>query len=348
MVNFLNETYFYNSIKVWIYSFLIMFFVFFALKNTIKIFYKKLKNLHKKTKTTLDDYIIIFLSNIKTPTLFIISVNVGLTRLNLSSKITHIAGILLIFTLIIQVGILLNQAIKIFVPIYMGEDDPAKTSAIELITVICQSVLWVLIAILILDTSGVNITALVTGLGIGGVAVALAVRNILGDLLSSFSIILDKPFKVGDFISVNDLMGNVKKIGIKTTRIKAVGGEEIIFSNEDILKSRIKNVKKLKERTIVFNIGVTYETSYENLTKVSKIIEEAIKKEEPNVRFSRCHFNSYESSYINFQTLYYIKSPDYLLYMDIQQRINLFIYKEFKKHKIEFAYPTRTIITKKT
>lgn len=195
---------------------------------------------------------------------------------------------------------------------------------------------------MILDNLGVNITGLVAGLGIGGIAVALAVQNILGDLLASLSIVLDKPFVIGDFIVVDSLSGTIEHIGLKTTRIRSLSGEQLIFSNNDLLKTRIRNYKRMSERRIVFSFGIIYQTPTEKLKNVNKIVRDIIEKTE-NARFDRVHFKEYGDSSLNFEVVYFVIDPDYNIYMDVQESINLEIFRQFGEEGIEFAYPTQTL-----
>jgi len=201
------------------------------------------------------------------------------------------------------------------------------------------------ILLLALDNMGVDITALIAGLGIGGIAVALALQNVLGDLFASLSIVLDKPFVIGDFIIVDDLLGTVERIGLKTTRVRSLYGEQLVFSNSDLLNSRIRNYKRMFERRILFSIGVTYQTPHEKLATIPGIIREVIESQE-QVRFDRAHFKEYGDSALKFEIVYYVLVPDYNTHMDIQQAINLAIVRRFEEEKIEFAFPTQTLYLK--
>jgi len=192
----------------------------------------------------------------------------------------------------------------------------------------------------------VNITGLVAGLGIGGIAVALAVQNILGDLLASLSIVLDKPFVIGDSIVVDSFSGTVEHIGLKTTRIRSISGEQLVFSNNDLLKSRIQNYKRMQERRVVFGFGVTYQTPLEKLPLINRIIREIIAAQ-PNSRFERVHFKEYGDSALNYEVVYFVMTPEYGIFMDVQETINLEIFRRFQEEGIEFAYPTRTVLIQK-
>jgi len=173
-----------------------------------------------------------------------------------------------------------------------------------------------------------------------GSAVALAVQNILGDLFASFSIVLDRPFVMGDFIIVGEHLGTVEHIGLKTTRLRSLSGEQLVFSNTDLLGSRIRNYKRMAERRVVFSLGVLYQTSPEQLEKIPQMIRDIVEAQTP-VRFDRAHFKEYGASSLNFEIVYYVLSSDYALYMDIQQRINYQLKSRLDANGIEFAYPTQ-------
>jgi small-conductance mechanosensitive channel len=222
------------------------------------------------------------------------------------------------------------------------EQDASGTTTIKFLGFIARFILWIIVLLLVLDNVGVNITGLVAGLGIGGIAVALAVQNILSDLLASLSIVLDKPFVIGDLIEVDSLSGTIEYIGLKTTRVRSINGEQLIFSNNDLLKSRVRNYRRMSERRIVFSFGVAYQTPVEKLKDIDKIIRDIIEKTQ-NTRFDRVHFKEYGDSSLNFEVVYFVTNPDYKIYMDVREMINLEIFRRFGEADIEFAYPTRTI-----
>jgi small-conductance mechanosensitive channel len=180
-------------------------------------------------------------------------------------------------------------------------------------------------------------------LGIGGIAVALAVQSILGDIFSSVSIALDKPFVIGDFIVVDDYMGNVEYVGLKTTRIRSLGGEQIVFSNTELLKNRIRNYKRMLERRVLFQFGIAYETPTEQVEAIPGMVREIITGSGFDTRFDRAHFQSYGENALQFEVVYYVLDPDYNKYMDIQQQINLALLRGFRERGIGFAHPTRML-----
>jgi small-conductance mechanosensitive channel len=221
------------------------------------------------------------------------------------------------------------------------EDASAKTT-LNVLGFLSKLILWSLVLLVILDNMGFNITTLIASLGIGGIAVALAAQSILAELFASLSIAVDKPFVIGDFIIVDSFLGVVEKIGMRTTHIRSLGGELIIFSNTDLLRSRIRNYKRMEERRILFGIGVVYGTPAEKVEAIPAMVRSIIDEDELT-RFDRGHFKEYGASSLNFEFVYYVLSPEYNDYMDTQQRINFKIYRRFEAEGIEFAFPTQTI-----
>ncbi|MBE3127062.1 MAG: mechanosensitive ion channel, partial [Candidatus Atribacteria bacterium] len=222
------------------------------------------------------------------------------------------------------------------------EKDQAKKQALKGIITVIKIIVWGIFLIILLDNLGIKISALVAGLGIGGIAIALAAQSVLGDLFSYFIIFFDRPFEIGDFIIIGDFLGTVEDIGIKTTRLRSLGGEELIFSNQDLTNSRVRNYKRMNRRRIVFKFGVIYQTTLTQLKKIPQIVEEII-TQIPEATFDRAHFASYADFSLNFEVVYYINNSDYKKYMDIQQEINFQLKEIFEKQKIEFAYPTQTV-----
>lgn len=223
-----------------------------------------------------------------------------------------------------------------------GKPDPSLLSAMIPLKFISTIILVAVVALIALDNAGVDVTALVAGLGVGGIAIALAVQSILGDLFSAVSIVIDKPFVVGDFIIVGDKMGTVETIGLKTTRLRALSGEQLIFSNSDLLTSRIQNFKRMIERRVVITVGVTYQTPAPKLRIIPKVVREAV-EHHTLTRFDRCHFARYADFSLVYELVYFVKDPDPKKHMDIQQEVLLEIYERFAAEGIEFAYPTQTL-----
>jgi small-conductance mechanosensitive channel len=220
--------------------------------------------------------------------------------------------------------------------------DAVLTSSIDIILFVAGLVVWTMVLLLALDNLGVEIKPLLAGLGIGGIAIALAVQTVLGDLLASLSIALDKPFTIGDFLSVDDFQGSVEHIGVKSTRLRSISGEQIVISNTDILKARVRNFGRMRERRAVFQVGVHYETPTDALAAIPAAIR-SIVEAEPEVRFDRCHFLTFGDTALQFETVYIVKRADFNSYADIQQRINLAILGKLRSMSVQFAAPSRNV-----
>ena len=277
--------------------------------------------------------------------LVLIATNVALRSIDASETFDIVFGRLLVIGMLIQMGIWAVAGLGRFMLLRREqqlEEDAGAVAAMDIVSFLIKVSVWAVVFLLALDNLGINITALVAGLGVGGIAVALAAQNIISDLFASLSIVLDRPFVLGDFLAIDDLYGNVEKVGIKTTRVRSLSGEQLVFSNNDLLNSRIRNYGQMVERRIVFTIGVVYQTRHEKLEQIPRIIEDIIVKQD-SARFDRAHFRQYGDYSLNFEIVYYVESSDYRLYMDIQQAVNLEIFRRFAEAGIEFAYPTRTL-----
>jgi small-conductance mechanosensitive channel len=222
------------------------------------------------------------------------------------------------------------------------EGDRAAVGSLGIIGFVLRMLVWTLVLLLALDNLGIDITALVAGLGVGGIAVALAVQNVLGDLFASLSITLDRPFVLGDFVVVGDYMGSVEAIGVKSTRLRSLGGEQIVMSNADLLSSRLRNYGRMTERRIVFKLGVTYETKRAQLVRIPAIIRDSITSQD-GTRFDRCHFANFGDFALEFEAVYYVLSSEYGRFMDLQQAIYFQLHEAFEREQIEFAYPTQKL-----
>lgn len=311
-----------------------------------RIALRRVRLLAKKTETKIDDLLADLIGDLKVYTILLLAVYGGSTVLDLHPKPIRIIEIVLIVTLLLQAGIWGNRIVNYIIGnilLKRGIVASDNKSIPGILRFAGRTVLWSIILLLTLDNLGVNITTLIAGLGIGGIAIALALQNVLGDLFASLSILLDRPFEIGDFIIIGDYLGTVEHIGLKTTRLRSLSGEENIFSNTDLLQSRIRNYKRMSERRIVFSFGVIYQTSFEKLKNIPAVVRDIIEHQKL-ARFDRAHFKEYGDSSLNFEVVYYVLSPDYNLYMDIQQNINFELYRRFEKEQIEFAYPTRTLI----
>lgn len=205
--------------------------------------------------------------------------------------------------------------------------------------------IWVLAGLFVAQNLGYRVTALMGGLGLGGLAVAFAVQSVLGDIFSSLSIHFDKPFQIGDFIVFDDKSGIVQKIGLRSTRLQTLQGEELIVPNQDITSTRVHNYKRMHQRRVVLKLGVAYETKQTQLKKIPKMIQKVVEAQE-NATFQRAHFINFGDSSLDFEVVYLVETAEYEVYLDIQQAVGFELLKVFEKNGIEFAYPTRTIYSK--
>ncbi|MGD9385988.1 MAG: mechanosensitive ion channel family protein [Thioalkalispiraceae bacterium] len=282
--------------------------------------------------------------------LLILSILLGSLALDLSEALRNILNHSVIIALLLQGGLWASAVLRISIESYRQQQldkEPASVTTLNLLNFSGRLIIWSIILLLLLDNLGVNITALVAGLGVGGIAVALALQTILGDLFASLSIVLDKPFVVGDFLIIGDLLGSVENVGLKTTRLRSLSGEQLVFSNADLLNSRIRNFGRMYERRVQFDVGVTYQTPRDKLVKIPEIIREAVEGLD-KTRFDRSHFKAYGDFALVFESVYYVKGPDYNQYMDCQQAINLHIHERFEQEGIEFAYPTQMLYVKQS
>ena len=317
---------------------------FFGLLLVRAVALKQLRSLADRTRTPWDDLIVAALEQTKTSVIFVVAAFAGAMALTLPGplRVTLLHGVRI--ALIVQGGLWASAAVMFWLGVHQKRrhDDSSTRMTMGIVGFLTRLALWSFVTLLVFDNLGVDITALVAGLGVGGVAVALAVQNVLGDLFASLSIVLDKPFVLDDFIIVDDLMGNVENIGIKTTRVRSLSGEQLVFSNADLLGSRIRNYGRMAERRVVMTLGVEYGIPKEKLEKVPGYLEEIVKKHE-NVRFARSHFSGYGDFSLNFETVYFILDPDYATYMDVQQSVNFAVYDRFEREGIGFAFPTQTL-----
>jgi small-conductance mechanosensitive channel len=333
-----------NSLFAWTVAATVVAGAYLILSLGRRVLQRKLAGFSEKTETVFDDLLLAVLKSTKSFTLVLLALWLGARPLELGPA-EKIVDLVILFTVALQVALWANRLVSEYIAHFSRthrDEDPGMVSAVQGLSFLARMVIWTVALLLVIENLGYDVTALVAGLGIGGVAIALAVQNILGDLFASLSIILDKPFVVKDFIIVGDLLGEVEKIGIKTTRVRSLSGEQLIFSNSDLLNSRIRNFKRMYERRVPFTFGVIYQTTPDQLESIPETVKALIQGID-NTRFDRAHFKSFGASSYDFEVVYYVLSPDYNVYMDIQQAINLGLCRAFAEQGIEFAYPTQTL-----
>ena len=326
-------------------DYLIALLIFFGLLIGLKIFrhilFSRLALIAKRTTTVFDDFLLSVLKDLKPFFYSSIALYFSLRSLNLNDTIDKYLGIFIMMVLVFEgiraavkiVGYFTYQAIK------KDNNDKQAKASVKTLNIFVQVILWSFGSLLILSNAGVNVTSLIAGLGIGGIAVALALQNILGDIFSSFSILIDKPFQTGDYIKVGNDTGTVEKIGIKTTRLKTLDGQTLIISNKELTTARVENFKQMEKRRAVFSLGLVYQTSQEKLELVPKLIKEIVESQ-AEAELDRCNFKSFASFSLDFEIVFYAKVASYNEYLEVLEKVNLAIFKRFKEAEIEFAYPT--------
>ncbi len=324
-------------------SVLILFIVInFVLKRTVE----KLQKRVEASKTNIDDYLLKALKSTLRFAVLALSVLIALIVVpGVPQSFYALTKTFLLIVLYIQVGMWGNNFIANSVEssmVKLNISGGSAQSASSVVKFFSLLLLWSGIFVLILSTMGIPVAPLVAGLGVGGIAIGFALQKILGDIFCSVAIILDKPFEIGDFIIVGSELGAVERIGIKTTRVRSLGGEQIIFSNADLLDSRVRNYKRMLERRVVFAFGVIYQTPPDKLEQIPGIVQDIIKGLE-GTRFDRAHFKDFGASSLNFEVVYYVLTGDFNIYMDKQQAINLAIMRALIAEGVEFAYPTQTL-----
>lgn len=339
-----------NTIYQWVFAISAGVMIYVLLRSFSWLLRKRIEKYARQPQINTSDLIKDLLDH--TSWLFYVwlAVYTSLRFLNIIPSVMDVIKSATIIFLLIQLGFWLIELIQYWLTRrQLGVDGKVdyKKGPLAAVSLISKVVVWTLISVLVLENiPGVHITTLIASLGIGGIAVGLALQKILSDLFASLTISIDQPFVEGDAINIGDFSGTVEHIGLKSTRIRSFTGEQVIFSNSDLLASRIRNYQSMEHRMVVFTIEVTYQTAYQNLQRIPQIVQEIVESQD-KVTFNRAHFKSYTPSAISFEIAYTINSSDFTLYMNIQQKINLEIFRQFQDNEIYFAYPTRTIMLNK-
>ncbi|HUY88196.1 MAG TPA: mechanosensitive ion channel family protein [Pirellulales bacterium] len=348
--NLMQQEFHGNSLPRWIAAATVFVASLFLMRLAAGIVRRRAGTLAERRKSDVAQAVVGVAAATKWWFLLVVSLFLGSLVVNFPDDKTAVLVEKVVLTvLLLQLAVWSDVLIALFLDRYMQrrmETDAASVTMMSTLTFLARVAVWTMTVLWILENLNAHISTLVAGLGIGGVAVALAAQNVLGDLFASLAIVLDKPFILGDFIAVEDFLGSVEHIGIKTTRLRSLSGEQLVFSNSDLLKGRIRNYKRMYERRIQFSFGVEYGTPYEKMTAIPGMLREAIAAA-GRTRFDRAHFKAFGDSSLVFESVYYVLSPDYNLYMDIQQSINLWLMKRFAEEGIQFAFPTQTLYVHK-
>lgn len=345
MIDFLQMLFFGNTVQQYLIA-IVVFAGVIAAAYTFRIYI--LRHVHKLadlTSSKIDNALIAIVEKSIMPIAYYFSLYLAISTLTLTPAASKVlTKVTIVFITVIFVKTIISAVnYGVIQYLYRSSDSSAKEKQLKGIFGLLNFLIWVLALVFLLDNLGVRISAVVAGLGIGGIAVALAAQAVLGDLFSYFVIFFDKPFEIGDFIVVDDKMGVVEYIGVKTTRIRALGGEVLVLSNTDLTNSRLHNFKKMESRRVVFTLNVTYQTASEQLRRIPHMVKEIVVAQ-PGAMYDRGHFSAYGDYSLKFEFVYFVTSADYVAYMDIQQSINIRIYEAFQQEGIHFAYPTNMVI----
>lgn len=344
MEQFLGQFFLGNSLKDWGIAICVFASVYIIVRIFKYVLVNRLKKLAEKSTNQFDDFLVEVIKSSVVPMLYLCGVYLGMRYLTFPEKVYNAAHIALLFIFTFFALRIITAAIKFSVFRYLDKQEEAdiKKRQARGILIIVNVIVWAIGIVFLLDNMGRDVTAIIAGLGVGGIAIALAAQTILGDLFSYFVIFFDRPFEIGDFIQVDDKSGTVEYVGVKTTRIRTTTGDMLVVSNSNLTNSRVHNFKKLQERRVVFKLGVIYQTTYEQLKAIPGFMKEIVDKVE-GVRFDRSHFSNYGNFSLDFETVFFVENPEYVDYMDKQHEIYLAVFKKFEDEGIVFAYPTQTL-----
>ncbi|KPX47424.1 mechanosensitive ion channel family protein [Pseudomonas syringae pv. tagetis] len=347
IIRFFTDSQFLGiSLANWILAIVASTLSFILVRGVIGFVLRKMRSRADAPTTHMRYIVVQVLSGTSNTLLLLASILIGVGMLDLPDRWLGRVSSLWFVVAALQVGLWANRAIALALQRYFIRHNANGTfqgSALATLSLWGAKVLlWATVVMAMLSNVGVNITAFVASLGVGGIAVALAVQNILGDVFASLSIAVDKPFEVGDFIVVGALSGTVEHVGLKTTRIRSLGGEQIVMANADMINNTIQNYKRLQERRIVFEFRLTYDCSVDQIREVPKKVEAIINAQEL-ARFDRSHFRGFGETSLEFETVFIVLDPSYNVYMDVQQAINLKIMEAFAELDVRFAFPSRTV-----
>lgn len=328
------------------FALLVALLAYLALTLALRLALNRMSQFASRTDSRADDVLVDVLRGTNHGLVAVMALLIGLGMLDLPDRWAARVGQLWFVALALQFALWANRIIGVGLRRHVERHSPPGTqrasAAATLVSWGLRTLLWAVVLLAMLSNLGVNITAFVASLGVGGIAIALAAQNVLGDLFASLSIAVDKPFEVGDFIVLGSIAGTVEQVGVKTTRIRSLGGEQIVMSNTELLKQTVSNYKRLMQRRIVFGFGVTYATTAEQAEALPAIVRRVVEAS-PRLRFDRAHFKSFGESSLDYEVVYIVLEADYAIYMDEQQRINLALMREFAALGVEFAFPTRTL-----
>ena len=344
MDDFLNATFLGTSVIDWLIIVAVITGILIILKILKIVIIRRINKWAQSTTTTWDNFIIEIIERNAVPLLYVCAFYFPVRSVGLPPAILNVLHVAFLIAITFFSLRTISAAFKKFIHSFIRKEQDSDTKEKQAagLIIIANIIIWMLGTIFLIDNLGYNVTTLIAGLGVGGIAIALAAQAVLGDLFSYFVIFFDRPFEIGDFITIGDEAGVIEYIGIKTTRIRTLSGEQLVCSNTDLTNSRLHNYKRMEKRRVVFTIGVTYQTPPEQLQEIPEMINEIIKSV-ADVQLDRGHFSKFNDSSLDFEFVYYVLNSDYNFYMECQQSIYFRIVTAFENAGIDFAYPTRTL-----
>jgi len=348
-MDFLNQVFYGNSLLQWLLAAGAFSVTFFVLPSLRLFLLSRARKLRDVSDVIPIDLFLLLIRRTSRFFLVVVALYIAMLFLVLPARVDKLSSVVIVLAGWLQAAFWGVAAAGFFVEQRKAAAIAIGRSASERVVLdiglfVARLVIFAIAALLALDNLGINITTLVAGLGIGGIAIALAVQTILGDLLASVSIMLDKPFEVGDWLRIDDIEGTVEHIGVKSTRLRSFGGEQIVMANADILKSRVRNLGRMPERRAQVAFGVAYETTPEKLELLPRLVEEVVSSVE-GTRFQYCLFRTFGASSLDFELVYFVPQPAEVRYkfLRINDIVNRRLHAALIANGIEFAYPTRTV-----
>lgn len=343
---FLTKVYLGNTVQSWLLglaAFLLTLTVLPLLRGYVMSQRRRIQSLAPPVGV---EVALLLISRTSRVFLWIVALYAGQRFLELPPRVERVSTVVIVAVFWLQAGLWATAAAQFALDRQRQRaaesGDQGIVGSLGILNFIARLAIFSIVALLALDNIGIDITALVAGLGIGGIAIALAVQTVLGDLLASLSITLDRPFVVGDWLRIDDIEGTVERIGVKSTRLRSLSGEQIIISNADLLKSRLRNLGRMPERRALFTLGVTYQTPRDKLERIPALVEQAVIAV-PDTRFVFCSFRHFGDYALQFEVAYYVNLANGARFFDVISAVNYRIHATFAEHGIEFAYPTQTV-----
>ena len=345
MNSFWSQVYFHNSVRDWFIALAIIVGGIIVLRIIQAVVVSWVQKFATRTASTFDDFLVVLIRRIAVPYFYLATVFAAAHYLVLPPAITRVFQIAWIFISVFFVVQLINSLISYTFRRFTKSEEQASPQYKQArgILIIVRTIIWFLGILFLIDNLGYNISTILAGLGVGGIAIALAAQTVLGDLFSYLVIFFDKPFENGDFIAIGDKMGSVEYIGIKTTRLRTPGGEQLIMSNTDLTNSRVQNYKRMMKRRVLFTIGVEYATDPEKIKRIPQLIKASVLEQE-GVEFERSHFSGFGDFSLKYETVYHVLNPDFGHYMDVHQNVSFSIMDKLRAEEIEFAFPTQKVL----